>query len=76
MTVLSGLTNMVLDALLVAVFPLGLQGAAAATAIGQCVGGIVPVIYFCRPNSSLLRREKQCAFGPPAVLHQQSRQKL
>ena len=28
-TVLSGLTNMVLDALLVAVFPLGLQGAAA-----------------------------------------------
>ena len=58
MTVLSGLTNMVLDALLVAVFPLGLQGAAAATAIGQCVGGIVPVIYFCRPNSSLLRLGK------------------
>lgn len=57
-TVLSGLTNMVLDALLVAVFPLGLQGAAAATAIGQCVGGIVPVIYFCRPNSSLLRLGK------------------
>ena len=39
-------------------FPLGLQGAAAATAIGQCVGGIVPVIYFCRPNSSLLRLGK------------------
>ena len=58
MTVLSGLTNMVLDALLVAVFPLGLQGAAVATAIGQCVGGVVPVIYFCRPNSSLLRLTK------------------
>lgn len=49
---------MVLDTLLVAVFPLGLKGAAAATAIGQCVGGIIPVLYFCRPNSSLLRLTK------------------
>lgn len=58
MTVASGLTNMVLDTLLVAVFPLGLKGAAAATAIGQCVGGVIPVLYFCRPNSSLLRLSK------------------
>lgn len=57
-TIAAGVTNMVLDALLVAVFSLGLQGAAAATAISQCVGGIVPVIYFCRPNSSLLRLTK------------------
>ncbi len=57
-TVASGLTNMVLDAVLVAVFPLGLQGAALATAIGQCAGGVIPVIYFCRPNSSLLRLGK------------------
>lgn len=57
-TVASGVTNMVLDALLVAVFPLGLEGAAAATAISQCVGGIVPFLYFCRPNSSLLRLTK------------------
>lgn len=54
-TVAAGITNMVLDALLVAVFRLGLVGAAAATAISQCVGGIVPLIYFARPNSSLLR---------------------
>lgn len=54
-TVAAGITNMVLDALLVAVFRLGLGGAAAATAISQCVGGIVPLIYFARPNSSLLR---------------------
>lgn len=57
-TVAAGVTNMVLDALLVAVFPLGLQGAAAATAISQCVGGLIPVFYFCRPNSSLLRLTK------------------
>lgn len=54
-TVAAGVTNMVLDALLVALFPFGLNGAAAATAISQCVGGIVPLIYFARPNSSLLR---------------------
>lgn len=57
-TIAAGVTNMVLDALLVAVFPFGLRGAAAATAISQCVGGLVPLLYFCRPNSSLLRLVK------------------
>ncbi|MBD5087895.1 MAG: MATE family efflux transporter [Clostridiales bacterium] len=57
-TVVAGVTNMVLDALLVAVFSLGLPGAAAATAISQCVGGIIPLVYFFRPNSSLLRLTK------------------
>ena len=54
-TVAAGVANMVLDALLVAVFSLGLPGAAAATAISQCVGGLVPLVYFSRPNTSLLR---------------------
>ncbi|MBE6598709.1 MAG: MATE family efflux transporter [Ruminococcaceae bacterium] len=54
-TVASGLTNMVLDALLVGVLPLGLEGAALATALSQCVGGVVPVIYFLRKNASLLQ---------------------
>ena len=54
-TVAAGLTNVVLDALLVAVFPWGLQGAAVATALSQCVGGILPLLYFMRPNTSLLR---------------------
>ena len=54
-TVASGVTNMALDALLVAVFPLGLVGAALATALSQVVGGLVPLVYFSRPNSSLLR---------------------
>lgn len=57
-TVAAGLTNAVLDALFIVVFRWGLWGAAAATAIGQCVGGIIPVIYFARPNSSLLRLTK------------------
>lgn len=57
-TVISGVTNMVLDALLVAVIPMGLAGAALATAISQVVGGIVPLIYFLRPNKSLLHLTK------------------
>lgn len=54
-TVAAGCTNMALDALFVAVFRWGLEGAAAATALSQVVGGAVPVFYFARPNSSLLR---------------------
>ncbi len=57
-TVAAGLTNMVLDALFVAVFRWGLQGAAAATAFSQCVGGVIPVIYFSRKNSGALRLTK------------------
>lgn len=54
-TVAAGVTNMVLDALFVAIFRWGLVGAAAATAFSQAVGGIVPLVYFGRSNSSLLR---------------------
>lgn len=57
-TIVAGLTNMILDALFVAVFHWGLEGAASATAISQCVGGIVPLLYFARPNSSLLQLGK------------------
>lgn len=55
-TIASGVANMVLDALLV--IPFGLVGAALATATSQIVGGIVPLVYFARPNSSLLRLGK------------------
>ena len=57
-TIAAGLTNALLDALFIIVFRWGLQGAAAATAIGQCVGGILPLFYFARPNTSLLRLTK------------------
>lgn len=57
-TIAAGITNIILDALFVAVLRLGIQGAAAATALSQCVGGIVPLIYFARPNSSTLHLGK------------------
>ena len=54
-TVASGVANMVLDLVLVGLIPLGLVGAAMATAISQAIGGFVPVIYFLAKNSSLMR---------------------
>lgn len=59
-TVSAGVTNMVLDAVLVILLPqeYKLAGAAVATAMSQVVGGLVPVIYFARKNSSILRLGK------------------
>lgn len=45
-TVAAGVTNMLLDALFVAVFQWGVEGAAAATALSQVVGGVLPLLYF------------------------------
>ena len=61
--VIAGVMNMVLDALLVAVIPLGLAGAALATSISQLCGGIIPVIYFLSKNDSLLRLTKTKMYG-------------
>ena len=54
-TVAAGVTNMVLDALFVGVFRWGVAGAAVATGLSQCVGGILPLFYFAGKNSSRLR---------------------
>ena len=63
MTVASGVCNIVLDALFVAVFGWGMVGAAVATAIAQILGAIIPLVYFIRPNPSLLRLGKFCFDG-------------
>lgn len=54
-SVAAGVTNIVLDALLVGALRWGLAGAAAATALSEVVGGVVPLIYFLCPNSTRLR---------------------
>lgn len=54
-TMAAGLTNIVLDALFVATFRWGAAGAAVASVIGQCVGGVLPLFYFSR------RREQEKA---------------
>ena len=62
-TVCAGVANMVLDAFLILVVPLGLEGAALATSISQLVGGIIPVIYFAKKNSSQLALTKTKFYG-------------
>ena len=57
-TVLAGIANMALDAIFIIVFKWGVAGAAIATGLSQCVGGIFPLIYFLRKNSSLLHLKK------------------
>jgi putative MATE family efflux protein len=56
-TTCAGLTNVVLDAVLVIGLPqeYKLAGAAVATAASEITGGLIPLIYFARPNSSILR---------------------
>ena len=57
-TIISGLTNVILDALFLYVFSWNIKGAAAATIISQYVGGIIPIIYYSRKNKSNLRLVK------------------
>ena len=59
-TVASGITNILLDAVLVILLPqpLKLVGAAVATALSQVVGGGIPLIYFFSKNKSILRLGK------------------
>ena len=57
-TVLAGVTHMVGDYLTMGVWHMGVQGAAAATALSACVGGVLPLLYFSRPNSSSLQLVK------------------
>ena len=66
-TVAAGVMNMVLDWLFVGQFSWGLGGAAAASAVSIFVGGVVPLIYFIRPNSSSLKLVKP-AFDGRALL--------
>ena len=54
-TVLAGITNIILDAIFIIAFGWGLKGAAFATVISQYIGGGLPLIYFSMPNTSFLR---------------------
>lgn len=65
----SGVTNMILDAVLVILLPqeYKLSGAAVATAFSQFIGGVIPLIYFLRKNSSILRLGKT-TFDGKAIL--------
>jgi Na+-driven multidrug efflux pump len=63
----SGVLNMIGDALFTAILPWGLEGAALATALGQVVGGVLPLVYFFSKNNSLLQLTR-CRFDGKALL--------
>ncbi len=54
-TIISGITNIVLDYVLIGILDGGVLGAALATGISQIVGGVIPLVYFILPNKSLLK---------------------
>lgn len=62
-TVGAGVANMLLDALLVAVLPFGLLGAALASAISQVIGAVIPLFFFALNKTSLLRLTKTGFYG-------------
>ena len=55
LTVIGGVTNILLDALFIVVFDWGLVGAALATITSQILCVILELIYFGRKNDSLLK---------------------
>lgn len=57
-SICAGITNMILDFLFIYVLKMGVFGAALATGISQMVGGIIPLVYFIRKNSSTLQLVK------------------
>lgn len=70
-TIVSGILNMTGDALFRGVFRWGIAGAAMASAMGQIVGGIVPLIYFFRKNKrSLQIRKPKGMASASSCLHQ------
>ena len=62
--VLAGVTNMVLDYLFIAVFGMGLVGAAIATVCGECIGGFVPLFCCQKFKSVSLRKNQMVSFYP------------
>lgn len=57
-TVVAGVVNIVLDAVLIVGAGLGVAGAAIGTMVGEAAGALIPLVYFMRKNASNLRLER------------------
>ncbi|MEG0777924.1 MAG: MATE family efflux transporter [Oscillospiraceae bacterium] len=58
-TILGGLANVVLDYVFIAIFNMGIGGAALATGIGYSIPGIFGIVYFC------VKKNESLHFGKP-----------
>ena len=52
-SILGGVTNIILDYLLIVTFDLGIAGAAIATCLGYAVTAIIGLVYFCNKKHTL-----------------------
>lgn len=62
-TILAGVTNMVLDYVFIKLLHLGIVGAAFATVAGYCVGGLIPFFYFLFGKNASLRLVRPKFYG-------------
>jgi len=65
--VMGGVTNIILDALLIGIYKLGVVGAAIATIAGYVVAGVGPLIYFIRNKKGIIYLGK-CEFDFKSLL--------
>lgn len=65
----AGVSNMILDYVFIAIFKMGIAGAALATGLSQCVAGILPFLWFVsKRNNSALRFVKTNFELKPIIL--------
>ena len=63
LSIASGVTNMALDYVFIAVFKMGVGGAALATVMGYVIGGGLPLIYFARKRKQGLQLTRTKFYG-------------
>ena len=65
-TVAAGVTNAIGDFVFMYAFKWGVTGAAVATIIGECVGGVVPLVWFISKKGKKLYIQKP-SFAPKTI---------
>ena len=63
-SIISGVSNMLLDFVMIFVLKLGIAGAASATMLSQIIGGILPLIYFKKYSNKLKLTKTETQFKP------------
>ena len=64
----AGATNITFDYVFIALLGMGVTGAAWATVLGYCVGGVIPVVYFLLPRREGLRLVRTNFYGRELLL--------
>lgn len=62
LTLLGGITNMILDYILIGQLNMGISGAALATIIGQLISVLIGLVIFLNKNNTLYLRKPECDF--------------